>query len=97
MRTSVTLRFLGSLFLGLLLATGQAVGAEDQHPAMDKAEGSSFEAWKLEQLSEETFAEIDLNGDGLIQQASEWVGSPELFAGHDFHLKIPSGLRIEGN
>ena len=58
--------------------------AVSEHAGSEHAGQESFiETWELERLSEDTFVKLDVDGDSLIQEASEWTGSPELFAVKD--------------
>lgn len=67
--------------------TQEHAGKTQEHAgaAEEFAQDRVFETSELEQLSAETFAGLDRDGDHLIQEASEWIGSPELFAVKDLN------------
>ena len=67
--------------------TQEHAGKTQEHAgaAEEVAQDRVFETSELEQLSAETFAGLDLDGNGVLE-ATEWVkgiGSPELFAVKD--------------
>jgi len=73
----------GLLIAGQVYAVEEHTGASDAGVSEEFSQDSFIEVWDLERLSEETFVKLDINGDNLIQEASEWTGSPELFAVKD--------------